>query len=856
MTGMRMVLGVALLGVIPSITIGSLRDDPKAWVYFDSLETGKGPRLVLDLADGSRREVEAESDTIVIAYLEHFVGASHAQLAVDLRDQNRVLLRFVVPHDTGPLRGAEIVLRMHLSQIPPKEPFEIALFRIDAAWDSRAVDWTSQPPYGREALVARRLAPADGEVRIPVTEIAKAWVEHPEENHGLLLRVSDEGKLADNPPAIRPAPTAPPSADVLDWAPSVEAALERAAREGRFVLAFVDAAADPSGPTEEGELLVGILLVDPDVRDLIDARYVPVRIGYHPQLFTLAQDDPTHPLHRLGAAIPEVKAPALLLADARGRNLGVAQSLGTFDREAAFRFLARPLPPVRGEEDPWKLLRAGDLARAKTAFQRDRSSPGSALGRARVAALEGRHGDAVTILEPLARAEDVPDAEAFLGLSYLRLGRFEEAGAALERASRRSESKEIPRALYYLGCLRERAGNEPEARKLFQEIVDAHATSPWAVQARLRLATPERMSMYETLAALPPDAALGETAVPSAKRMAAAERALDALLDLQRPDGSWPIGDSQQESTRSAVTAIAAQALLEWDGRLSGPRRERARGAVARAVAWIDGWSRSADAESANSFATAYVLDFQIARLRLLRDAEAKDAAQRAVHLLEGGQCPNGAWSYDRRFGTTWTGGFGGWPKTDQGRVHSMNTGLALRALADAKDTGLAVSAEGLERGVKALLRMKTGPAAFTYTWPDPVSWEKLETSMGRAPLCELALVRLGQGSESDLDRALDYFMEHHRMLRGPVKLTAGWTMPTGTSSYFYFFAYFHAAEAIDARGGANAAKRLAILRDTLLEVAEPDGTWVDFQAIGKAYGTAMALRILRRAMDSGGRRK
>jgi hypothetical protein len=34
-------------------------------------------------------------------------------------------------------------------------------------------------------------------------------------------------------------------------------------------------------------------------------------------------------------------------------------------------------------------------------------------------------------------------------------------------------------------------------------------------------------------------------------------------------------------------------------------------------------------------------------------------------------------------------------------------------------------------------------------------------------------------------------------------------------------------------------------LRDDLLRVVEADGTWVDYESIGKSYGTAMALHVL-----------
>ncbi len=175
-----------------------------------------------------------------------------------------------------------------------------------------------------------------------------------------------------------------------------------------------------------------------------------------------------------------------------------------------------------------------------------------------------------------------------------------------------------------------------------------------------------------------------------------------------------------------------------------------------------------------------------------------------------------------------------------------MNTGPALVYLALARDQGFKVSAKDLERGREILQKMKQKPAAFTYTYPEPISWQKEEFSIGRAPVCEQALWMLtGKKDASDLKVSLDNFMKWRTDLRAPVKLTPGWTMPRGVSSYFYFFAYYHAARAIDALGGPDAKKRLQTLRADLMAVAEADGTWVDYPAIGKPYGTAMALLVL-----------
>ncbi|MEQ1830063.1 MAG: hypothetical protein ABL921_29145 [Pirellula sp.] len=131
---------------------------------------------------------------------------------------------------------------------------------------------------------------------------------------------------------------------------------------------------------------------------------------------------------------------------------------------------------------------------------------------------------------------------------------------------------------------------------------------------------------------------------------------------------------------------------------------------------------------------------------------------------------------------------------------------------------------------------------AWSYTYPEPRSFnQKPEYSIGRASLCEHVLQRLTANDEKDLEESIQLFMTHRAELRPVVKLTEGWMSKVGSSSYFYFYAYEHAARAIVYQGN-EIKERLAILRDDLLKVSEADGSWVDFEAIGKPYGTAMAL--------------
>ena len=174
-----------------------------------------------------------------------------------------------------------------------------------------------------------------------------------------------------------------------------------------------------------------------------------------------------------------------------------------------------------------------------------------------------------------------------------------------------------------------------------------------------------------------------------------------------------------------------------------------------------------------------------------------------------------------------------------------MNTGLALLALARARRRGHEVDAKAVEEGRKALLAMRERPGVYTYIYPGPKNFHS-PGQLGRPrPVCEHALALLGAVPDRDIDAAVDLFMEFREELRLPVKVWGPtWLPPRAYTSYFYFFAYDHAARAI-AHRGEHAAERLGRLRDDILRVAEVDGTWLDFEPIGKPYGTAMALHVL-----------
>ncbi len=740
------------------------QDDGSRWVYFDSRETKSPPRLVVD-----GKVFDATADTVLISYLADRPFGSMQQLSISLGDTNRALLRFDFD---GKAAQAELVLSLRMSAMPPAGGFELGVYALKNGFDERSTTWKSQPAAEDEPAATAKIEPKSGDVRIDVTSLAKRWPKH-----GVLLRVT------------KPLGGDPGAADALNrdllamfpWAKSAADAVARAKERDRRVLALVAADSDPARlPLAESLLLCA--LAHPDLRALVDARFVPVRLSYASTQYI--RGGGRDPLEPLGTRIADAKAPALVVAGGDGRHVATLESIGTYDVERLHAFLRGALPPSK-ETDAWKLLAAGDLDAAEKAFRTD------ARGLARVAALRGKHEAAVELAkdDPLVR-----------GASLTRLGRPDDARQSLEQAAG-------PEAAYRLGCLLWR-----DREKALAHWKKIPKDSPWALPAAIRIAWPERAAIYD----------------PVQKQ----SRAVDYLVASQLADGSWPVAEG--DMYKCAVTALAARALFANDGDKT---------AIARATEWLGAYAARADPATASSWGTAYLLEYVLDRHAA--DKSFKGAVEKAIALHLGGQCPNGAWSYDRGFGTRWRGGFGGWPKTDKGRVHSMNTGPAVIALARAKKAGFPVDADALGKAKDALLAMRDEPGVWTYTYPDPRCFNKPDQSIGRASGCEHALLLLGAATEKDADATLALFMEHRDGLRAPVKLTAAWVGPKASSNYFYAFAYYHAAALMKERGAADS---LAKLRDDLLATVEPDGTWVDFHEVGKPYATAMALLVLRLA--------
>lgn len=853
---MLQIILIALLNLSPQPAPLQPANHGGHYVDFLSRESQSPPRLVLTADDGSTREVDPRADSTIGSIQPDTPLFRMRELRVNLGDTYRTLLRF--DNELGDdVKHAELILQFGKSDLPPVEPYEIAMYELVEAWPEMSVTWQRQPAARETPFKTLKLQPQDRELRIDVTESVKRWIADPDSNNGWMFKTATVFPVMVNP-EMKSADFEKQILQLHAWAGSVDAACDQARRENKLVFAVVRAGHTEAETVFLEQMLLSIVLADPDVRLLLKHRFVPVRVRVDPAtvmgngggIIDAVRNDP---LRELGTTLKRTRPLAIVVLSPDKKFIDQLSNIGTFDPPMVHQFLLSSLvsnptsqpatqPPAAG--DPWQTLECGDVPAARAAFEA-RGKDDDQLGLARIALLTGDNARAVEIADKLV-ADDgrfADDARALRGVALTRLGRFDDAARALADVGDSADEYHRSAAAYYLACLHQRRGDAKTATGVWQRLAANRLyTAPFAAKAQARLFYPDAMAMYENLVAVPRPSGhsleikLLDDAIDGIRL-----KAVQFLLSQQRPDGTWP--NSLFSIYDPAITALTGKALLRVRARVDQEHAARIETAVKKATAALDEFVKSADPKTAECFSTAYVLDFQLDLFE--RDAERRDAAQRAVALVIGGQCPNGAWSYNPEFDRTWRGGFGGWPVTDKGRTHSMNTAPSMLALLRAQKLGLNVPQDVLARGKEVLLKMRQAPARFTYTYPDPICFAEASQSIGRAPACEQVLLQLGAGERGDLSLSIDNFLRYRSELRKPTKLTQAWISPVGSSGYFYFFAYYHAALVIADLHGEKCDEHLAALRSDVLSVAEADGTWIDDPQIGKVYGTSMALLVL-----------
>jgi hypothetical protein len=559
-------------------------------------------------------------------------------------------------------------------------------------------------------------------------------------------------------------------------------------------------------------------LSDPDVVELVKRRFEPLLLTYDLSSHGMgpSNDDP---LAAIGVKSHEVVTPALAVLDERGRLVHRLHRIGTLSAPLVDRMLRAALAKAGakapraagGARTPEELAAAGELDAAIKPLQ-GRGEPAEKALLARCLRRRGDLSGAEKILVGVNGAE----AEVERGRLALARGEWEKALAALDGAKLDDDSLRRDEARFWAAFCLDRLGRQDEAKQRFREL--SGPTLLGRKAAACLLTNGPRLLLAETprdFAGIP---GLPETTegLPGAFD---SETSVRALLELQRADGSFC---GHLDLWDPSVTAFALDAIDSWAAKLPAATKARAKEASRRAQAWLVEWSGREPNPATDPFHQPYVL------LALARAGEQESVRRLVDRILELQQAD------------------GNWTVYGPDRPASFNTALNVMALSAAKRAGTAVPEERLAAGVKALEGMRMQDDLFCYSTKPGHEWMTTKHgSIARDCLCEVALLRAGKKVQSKLGPALDRFLEHHHELREPTKRLYDYFNGRGHGGYFYFFAYWHALEAARELPAARRRRAADAIRKEILSRRELDGTWLDHAMLGRAYGTAQALRIL-----------
>ena len=159
------------------------------------------------------------------------------------------------------------------------------------------------------------------------------------------------------------------------------------------------------------------------------------------------------------------------------------------------------------------------------------------------------------------------------------------------------------------------------------------------------------------------------------------------------------------------------------------------------------------------------------------------------IRGLEATEIPeHGGWNYARRAGF------------DQpGAPSPFMTSSTLHALFAAAAQGHEVDADVVSRGLGALEAARTETGAYMYAGSNGArSRESVPGSVGRMLSAECTLLLGGRGSVDRVRGALDAFIVHWEWLEKRRKQNGTHIPPYGIAPYYFYYAHYFAAEAIE----------------------------------------------------------
>lgn len=302
------------------------------------------------------------------------------------------------------------------------------------------------------------------------------------------------------------------------------------------------------------------------------------------------------------------------------------------------------------------------------------------------------------------------------------------------------------------------------------------------------------------------------------KASEAIDKGLRFLLENQRDDGSWAAGENGERAT--AITSLGLMAFMsraEFPG--AGPNGE----ALTRAKDWL---LRQAK-KSPQGYLGSSMYEHAMATLALTElwgmteERDDHDAFQKAIEaavdVILRSQTPAGGWRYQ---------------PTPNGGEDTSATGTVFVALASARQAGIAVPNETIERVLtyfEVAANRKTGGFVYVPSGVGVAGAVSVGSTGAGAYAAQLAGARETEMAEN----AIRYLEE-----RSP-----GIFQGVG----YYYYCHYYALQAMVQAGDERYAKWYPQIRDALISRQTENGSWT-----GKAEGpkvvdheTPMAIIML-----------
>ncbi|HSI35083.1 MAG: prenyltransferase/squalene oxidase repeat-containing protein [Phycisphaerae bacterium] len=303
-----------------------------------------------------------------------------------------------------------------------------------------------------------------------------------------------------------------------------------------------------------------------------------------------------------------------------------------------------------------------------------------------------------------------------------------------------------------------------------------------------------------------PNQVRGDEITPAAR--AAIEKGLAFLASRQARNGSWSEG-----SSGAGITGLAGLALMSGG---SLPGRGKYGDHVTKAVTYICNATQESGLIAAdNSHGPMYGHGFATLFLGevygMTQDDDVKEKLQKAVRLIQKTQNKEGGWRYQP-------------VPYDADISVTIAEVMALRA---ARDAGIKVEKEVIDKAIGYVKRCQCGDGGFSY-----VAGQGSGSGFARSGAGVAALYYGGVFEGNDLKRGLDYLMQ---FLPG---------RGASDSEGHYFYGHYYTVQAMFLAGGDYWAKWYPAIRDQLIaRQNRTHGGWSG--DVTDEYATALALIIL-----------